>query len=85
MSYIIQHQLGGWVASGVMLLWDRLVTDLLFVFQVVAYGFDQVDESLSTQYHETIYSLLDSLSPAYRDAFGNALLQRLEALKKLQQ
>lgn len=53
--------------------------------RVVAYGFDQVDESLSTQYHETIYSLLDSLSPAYRDAFGNALLQRLEALKKLQQ
>ncbi|XP_032883380.1 GSK3B-interacting protein isoform X2 [Amblyraja radiata] len=53
--------------------------------RVVAYGFDQVDESLSMQYHETIYSLLDSLSPAYRDAFGNALLQRLEALKKLQQ
>ncbi|XP_078263149.1 LOW QUALITY PROTEIN: GSK3-beta interaction protein [Rhinoraja longicauda] len=53
--------------------------------RVVAYGFDQVDESLAMQYHETIYSLLDSLSPAYRDAFGNALLHRLEALKKLQQ
>uniref|UniRef100_UPI00398F61CE GSK3-beta interaction protein n=1 Tax=Pristiophorus japonicus TaxID=55135 RepID=UPI00398F61CE len=53
--------------------------------RVVAYGFDQVDESLSMQYHETIYSLLDSLSPAYREAFGNALLQRLEALKEGQE
>ncbi|XP_067894578.1 GSK3-beta interaction protein [Heterodontus francisci] len=53
--------------------------------RVVAYGFDKVDESLSMQYHETIYSLLDSLSPAYREAFGNALLQRLEALKKVQE
>ncbi|XP_043552813.1 GSK3-beta interaction protein [Chiloscyllium plagiosum] len=53
--------------------------------RVVAYGFDKVDKSLSMQYHETIYSLLDSLSPAYRDAFGNALLQRLEALKNVQE
>ncbi|XP_059816469.1 GSK3-beta interaction protein isoform X2 [Mobula hypostoma] len=53
--------------------------------RVVAHGFDQVDESLSMQYHETIYSLLESLSPAYRDAFGNALLQRLEALKNAQE
>ncbi|XP_051882319.1 GSK3-beta interaction protein [Pristis pectinata] len=53
--------------------------------RVVAHGFDQVDESLSMQYHETIYSLLESLSPAYREAFGNALLQRLEALKNVQE
>nr|AFK11658.1 GSK3-beta interaction protein-like protein [Callorhinchus milii]AFM90831.1 GSK3-beta interaction protein-like protein [Callorhinchus milii] len=50
--------------------------------RVVGYGFDQVDESLSLPYHETVYSLLDSLSPAYREAFANALLQRLEALKQ---
>ncbi|MGH0183028.1 UNVERIFIED_CONTAM: hypothetical protein FKN15_011165 [Acipenser sinensis] len=42
----------------------------------------RVDESMMTQYHETVYSLLDSLSPAYREAFGNALLQRLERLKQ---
>ncbi|XP_066550607.1 GSK3-beta interaction protein isoform X2 [Amia ocellicauda] len=50
--------------------------------RVVGYDFDQVDESVLTQYHETVYSLLDSLSPAYREAFGNALLQRLERLKQ---
>ncbi|KAF4084035.1 hypothetical protein AMELA_G00124130 [Ameiurus melas] len=49
--------------------------------RVVGYTFDQVDPGLSTQYHETVYSLLDSLSPGYREAFGNALLQRLERLK----
>lgn len=50
--------------------------------RVVGYTFDQVDEDLSTQYHETVYSLLDTLSPGYREAFGNALLQRLERLKQ---
>ncbi|XP_041121222.1 GSK3-beta interaction protein-like [Polyodon spathula] len=50
--------------------------------RVVGYAFDQVDESMMTQYHETVYSLLDSLSPAYREAFGNALLQRLERLNQ---
>ncbi|XP_030642728.1 GSK3-beta interaction protein [Chanos chanos] len=50
--------------------------------RVVGYAFDQVDGGLNTQYHETAYSLLDSLSPGYREAFGNALLQRLEKLKQ---
>uniref|UniRef100_A0A668RH61 GSKIP domain-containing protein n=1 Tax=Oreochromis aureus TaxID=47969 RepID=A0A668RH61_OREAU len=50
--------------------------------RVVGYAFDQVDENLMTQYHETVYSLLDTLSPGYREAFGNALLQRLERLKQ---
>ncbi|KAJ8290472.1 hypothetical protein GJAV_G00013280 [Gymnothorax javanicus] len=50
--------------------------------RVVGYAFDRVDDSLSSQYHETVYSLLDSLSPGYREAFGNALLQRLERLKQ---
>ncbi|XP_034274315.1 GSK3B-interacting protein [Pantherophis guttatus] len=49
--------------------------------RVVAYDFDQMDDSLQNPYHETVYSLLDSVSPAYREAFGNALLQRLEDLK----
>ncbi|VTJ64954.1 Hypothetical predicted protein [Marmota monax] len=50
--------------------------------KVVGYAFDQVEDHLQTPYHETVYSLLDTLSPAYREAFGNALLQRLEALKR---
>lgn len=53
--------------------------------RVVGYAFDQVDENLTTQYHETVYSLLDTLSPGYREAFGNALLQRLERLKQNRQ
>ncbi|XP_018619583.1 GSK3-beta interaction protein [Scleropages formosus] len=50
--------------------------------RVVGYEFDHVDDTLTCQYHETVYSLLDSLSPGYREAFGNALLQRLERLKQ---
>lgn len=50
--------------------------------QVVGYAFNQVNQDLSTQYHETVYSLLDTLSPGYREAFGNALLQRLKRLKQ---
>ncbi|XP_054469583.1 GSK3-beta interaction protein [Anoplopoma fimbria] len=50
--------------------------------RVVGYAFNQVDEDLNTQYHETVYSLLDTLSPGYREAFGNALLQRLERLNQ---
>lgn len=50
--------------------------------RVVGYAFDQVNEDLGTQYHETVYSLLDTLSPGYREAFGNALLQRLERLQQ---
>ncbi|XP_072221227.1 GSK3-beta interaction protein [Leuresthes tenuis] len=50
--------------------------------RVVGYAFDQVNEDLNTPYHETVYSLLDTLSPGYREAFGNALLQRLERLQQ---
>lgn len=52
------------------------------VQQVVGYAFNDVNEDLNTQYHETVYSLLDKLSPGYREAFGNALLQRLERLSQ---
>ncbi|XP_063046635.1 GSK3-beta interaction protein [Engraulis encrasicolus] len=48
--------------------------------KVVGLGFDVVDVGYSAPYHETVYSLLDSLSPAYREAFGHALLSRLETL-----
>nr|XP_045014287.1 GSK3B-interacting protein-like [Jaculus jaculus] len=33
--------------------------------RVVGYAFDQVDDHLQTPYYETVYSLLDTLSPAY--------------------
>lgn len=60
----------------------RCVALHCIALQVVGHTFDQVDAGLSTPYHETVYSLLDSLSPGYREAFGNALLQRLERLKQ---
>lgn len=50
--------------------------------RVVGFAFDQIEPRCCSQYHETVYSLLDSLSPAYREAFGNALLRRLEALNR---
>lgn len=53
-----------------------------FVEQVVGYDFNQVIGDLTSQYHETVYSLLDTLSVGYREAFGNALFQRLERLKQ---
>lgn len=71
-------------------LWRRVLFPIVCMFyneipsgeQVVGYAFNQVDEDSNTQYHETVYSLLDKLSPGYREAFGNALLQRLERLKQ---
>ena len=34
--------------------------------------------------YETPYSLLDNISPAYREAFGNHLTDKLLKLQKLQ-
>lgn len=59
-----------------------MLNPTLSVQQVVGYAFNHVNEDLNTQYHETVYSLLDKLSPGYREAFGNALLQRLERLSQ---
>ncbi|KFO25003.1 GSK3B-interacting protein-like [Fukomys damarensis] len=50
--------------------------------RMVGYASDQVEDHLQMPYHETVYLLLDTLSPAHREAFGNVLLQRLEALKR---
>lgn len=63
-------------------LYRVIINHSLLPEQVVGYAFDQVNKDVSTQYHETVYSLLDTLSPGYREAFGNALLQRLERLKQ---
>jgi len=59
-----------------------MVSNSFLLKQVVGYAFDQVNEDLNTPYYETVYSLLDTLSPGYREAFGNALLQRLERLQQ---
>lgn len=56
----------------------------------IASGEDKVDQPSSTcseqislaVYYETPYSLLDSISPSYRDSFSNELAQRLKELCK---
>ncbi|CAM9466295.1 GSK3B-interacting protein [Lethenteron reissneri] len=53
--------------------------------KIVSHAFDLVDDSFDGQPHETIYSLLDTVSPAYRQAFSAALFHRLEALQQEQQ
>ncbi|XP_062379586.1 GSK3-beta interaction protein isoform X2 [Sardina pilchardus] len=54
--------------------------------RVVGHTFDQVEESQCCPAHltvyESVYALLDSLSPGYRHAFATALLHRLETLQQ---
>jgi len=53
-------------------------------FKVVGYSLDTADTEGENVY-ETPYSLLDNLSPAYRQAFGNDLTNQLLKLQKLQE
>lgn len=55
-------------------------------FQVVSHENDK-DENGSVKYpvaYETIYSLLENISPSYVSLFGKALTEKLEALKRLE-
>ncbi|KAK3097663.1 hypothetical protein FSP39_011894 [Pinctada imbricata] len=51
-------------------------------FRVVGRQYDTIDDSKKSQYYETIYALLDKVSPEYRNSFGEALLQKLQGLQK---
>lgn len=56
-------------------------------FDTLASEQDQLDRPCSEQpslsvYYETPYSLLDSISPSYRESFSNELAQRLNELCK---
>jgi len=53
-------------------------------FKVVGHSLNTADEEGEIVY-ETPYSLLDNLSPAYRQAFGNDLTNQLLKLQKLQE
>jgi len=53
-------------------------------FKVVGYSLNTADTEGENVY-ETPYSLLDNLSPAYRQAFGNDLTNQLLKLQKLQE
>ncbi|KAJ7315282.1 hypothetical protein OS493_038749 [Desmophyllum pertusum] len=49
-------------------------------FRVVGDKFDENQEDRETKCYETIYALLDSVSPGYVQSFGEALVQKLSLL-----
>ena len=50
--------------------------------QVVGEKFDDNQEENKTlKYYETMYALLDSISPGYTQSFGEALVQKLSSLQ----
>lgn len=53
----------------------------VFIFQLAGNQFDCVDEKSEGRYFETIYALLDSISPQYRNTFGDTLIRKLQHLQ----
>ena len=51
---------------------------------MVGKTFDKLEKQHETQYFETIYALLDHLSPCYRRSFGDALASKLARLQEQQ-
>ena len=52
--------------------------------QIVGEKFDHFDENQEnkeSRYYETMYALLDSISPGYTQSFGDALVQKLSSLQ----
>ena len=47
---------------------------------MVGDSFDDNQEERVSKYYETIYALLDSLSPGYSQSFGEALARKLSLL-----
>lgn len=50
-------------------------------FQVVGDNFDENQEAKASKYFETMYALLDSVSPGYSQSFGEALIKKLSSLQ----
>lgn len=55
-----------------------------FCFQIVGHKFDEIEEGREPKYFETIYALLDTVSPEYRSSFGDALIRKLNQLQNLE-
>lgn len=53
-------------------------------FRVVGNEYDRTDQADETlvRYYETIYALLDSTSPGYRQTFGDVLMDKLSQLQQ---
>lgn len=52
-------------------------------FRVVSTCFDKIQD-LEFKFYETIYALLDDLSPEYRNTFGDTLAMKLRRLQQKQ-
>lgn len=48
-------------------------------FHIVGRKYDTIEDENATEYYETIYALLDSISPQYRQLFGESLVAKLSA------
>ena len=51
-------------------------------FRVVGRQYDALCEADRSGCFETIYALLDNLSPQYRESFGNALISKLSKVQQ---
>ena len=57
-----------------------------FRFQIVGRVYDCVAcADVASQYYETIYALLDNISPQYQRSFGDALMSKLSQLEQSQE
>ena len=54
-------------------------------FRVVGRQYDKLCEGEFSNFFETIYAMLDSISPQYRESFGNALIAKLSEVQKNQE
>ena len=50
-------------------------------FRICSHSFDDNDNNLKTTHYETIYALLDTISPLYRECFSSSLAAKLSALQ----
>ncbi|XP_045196984.1 GSK3B-interacting protein-like [Mercenaria mercenaria] len=54
-------------------------------FRLAGKQFDVLDQQEGeSKFYETIYSMLDSISPGYRNTFGDTLIQKLQGLHSMQ-
>ncbi|KAK3580474.1 hypothetical protein CHS0354_001075 [Potamilus streckersoni] len=52
-------------------------------YRVVSRNYDIIEEKMSeSRFFETIYALLDTLSPGYRNTFSEALMMKLQGLQQ---
>lgn len=51
-------------------------------YQIVGRTYNAIDDTSQSKYYETIYALLDQVSPKYRNSFGDTLLRKLENLQR---